>query len=160
MPSWREVAAAVPELAQAVQERFDAHRHKTLATLRRDGAPRISGTEANFADGELWLGGMHQSLKCLDLLRDPRLALHSATTDPEPAPPPGTPFDAKVAGRALPVTDPATLAEFAKQAPPGPFHLFRVDVTEAVVVKLGDPADHLVIESWHEGKGFRSVQRR
>ena len=41
-----EFAAAAPELAAAVHERLDAHRHKTIATIRSDGSPRISGTEA------------------------------------------------------------------------------------------------------------------
>ena len=29
-----------PEFARTVQEVFDGHLHKTLATLRRDGSPR------------------------------------------------------------------------------------------------------------------------
>ena len=36
---------------------------------------------------------------------------------------------------------------------------FRLDITELVVVRLGDPADHLVIESWHEGRGVSSIRR-
>ena len=46
MPSWDEVARSAPELATAVQRLFDAHKHRTMATLRRDGSPRISGIEA------------------------------------------------------------------------------------------------------------------
>ena len=46
------------------------------------------------------------------------------------------------------------------EPPPGPFHLFRADVKEVVLVRVGDPADHLVIESWHEGRGLRRVERR
>jgi len=45
-------------------------------------------------------------------------------------------------------------------APPGPFHLFRAGVTEVVLVRVGEPPDHLVIESWHEGRGLRRVERR
>jgi hypothetical protein len=81
MPSWREVEAEVPELAARARRFLDAHVHKTLATLRRDGSPRISGTEVDFADGELWLGSMWRSLKALDLQRDPRFALHSGSTE-------------------------------------------------------------------------------
>jgi Pyridoxamine 5'-phosphate oxidase len=81
MARWSEVTAAAPELAGKARALFDAHRHKTMATLRKDGSPRISGTEATFADGDLWLGAMHHSLKALDLRRDPRLALHSATAE-------------------------------------------------------------------------------
>ena len=58
MASWSEFERAAPALAQEVRRRLDAHAHKTIATLRRDGSPRISGTEAQFADGELWIGSM------------------------------------------------------------------------------------------------------
>jgi hypothetical protein len=164
MATWDEVTAAAPELAGKVRALFDAHRHKTMATLRKDGSPRISGTETSFADGELWLGGMYESMKALDLRRDPRLALHSATVDPA-ADPTAWQGDAKLAGRAEEITDPERKAAVSKatgggDAPPGPYHLFRVDVTEVVLTRVGDPPDHLVIEFWREGEGLRSVQRR
>jgi len=118
---------------RAVRARFEAYKHKTMATLRKDGSPRISGMEASFSDGELWLGTMSGSRKALDLRRDPRLALHSATNDAEMAA-----GDAKIAGTAVEVSD----------------HRFRVDLTEVVLTSLGgDPPDHLVIESWQQGKG-------
>src|SRR5688500_9406043 len=98
MASWSDVARAEPEFAQTVQRRFDAHKHKTLATLRKNGAPRISGVEATFGGGELWLGMMPGSRKALDLRRDPRLALHSATLDPAVSE-----GDAKLSGRGVEV---------------------------------------------------------
>ena len=70
MASWNEIESAAPELAARALAAFDAHRHKVLATLRRDGSPRISGIEASFTDGELWLGMMPSSRKALDLRRD------------------------------------------------------------------------------------------
>ncbi len=85
MASWAEFASAEPALASRVKERFAIRKHKTLATLRKDGSPRISGIEVEFADGELFLGMMPGSLKLRDLERDPRLALHSPTEDPPPA---------------------------------------------------------------------------
>ena len=57
MASWQEVEREAPELAARARGMFDASVHKTLATIRRDGSPRISGTEVNFRAGELWLGG-------------------------------------------------------------------------------------------------------
>lgn len=156
MPSWGALEAEAPELAALARRYFDAHVHKTLATLRRDGSPRISGTEVDFKDGELWFGGMWRSLKALDLLRDPRFALHSGSADP-----PQWTGDAKIAGRAVEVTDPDLKAAVAAGgAPPGPFHLFRADLLELVVVRLGDPADHLVIEAWHAGRGVTRRERR
>ena len=83
MASWTEFAAAAPDLAKRVQERLDAHRHKTIATLRADGSPRISGTEAVIQDGELTIGSMWQAQKARDLQRDPRFALHSGSDEPD-----------------------------------------------------------------------------
>ncbi len=145
----------MPAFAEAVQAVFDAHKHKTLATLRKDGSPRLSGIEATFADGELWLGMMPRSLKALDLLRDPRLALHSATVDTEL-----TQGDAKLSGRAIEVTDPAAWQSVVEDGPPSDdSHLFRVDITEVSLVRIGDPPDHLVVESWTPERGHRSVKR-
>jgi hypothetical protein len=152
--SWGEVEAQAPELCALARSFLDAHTHKTLATLRRDGAPRISGIEADFRDGELWLGSMWRAVKALDLQRDPRFALHSGSPDP-----PAWRGDAKVAGRVEEVTDPDRVADINAAAPPGPSHLFRADVTEVVVVRLGEPADHIVIEAWHEGRGVSSRRR-
>jgi hypothetical protein len=152
--SWSEVEAQAPELAARARELLDAFTHKTLATLRRDGSPRISGTEVQFRDGELYIGSMWKAVKALDLQRDPRFALHSGSADP-----PGWRGDAKVAGRFVEETEPERVAEAGADAPPQRSHRFRADITELVVVRLGDPADHLVIESWHEGRGVSSIRR-
>ena len=163
MPSWNDVEQAVPELAAAARAAFDAHKHKVLATLRADGSPRLSGNEASFRDGDVWLGMMHRSRKALDLLRDPRLELHSAPIDVELKL-----GDARLAGRATEVTDPevirgfaaASAAEHEGMEPPSPFHLFRVDVTDVTLIRVGDPPDHLVIESWSAKEGYRRIERR
>lgn len=153
MASWQEVEREAPELAARARGMFDASVHKTLATIRRDGSPRISGTEVTFRAGELWLGSMARAVKALDLRRDPRFALHSASADP-----PGWTGDAKLAGRALEVSDPVVIARINGAQHTGS-HLFRCDITELVVVALGDPADHLVIESWHAGRGVQTRTR-
>lgn len=160
MPSWDEVVRQAPELAAAVQARFDANRHKVLGTLRADGSPRLSGVEVTFRDGDLWLGMMPDSRKMFDLRRDPRLALHSATVDPELVE-----GDARISGVAVETTGAGAMtalvegdARHEAGAPAG--HVFRVDVTELLLIKIGKPADHLVIESWHEGRGVERVERR
>lgn len=168
MASWAEVEREAPELVARARGFFDSHVHKTLATTRRDGSPRISGTELTFADGELWVGSMPGAVKALDLRRDPRFALHSGSDDP-----PGWGGDAKIAGRAEEVDDNARKASMrADGESPGDFHLFRLDVSELVVVGLNEernprglrpptaglcPAHPPSTESWHEGRG---VQRR
>ena len=156
MASWSDIEAEAPELAARARGHFDAFVHKTLATLRRDGSPRISGSEVIFAEGELWFGSMWQAMKARDLQRDPRFALHSGSLDPEA----GWTGDAKVAGRAEERTEPE-LIEIVVGAhkPPGPMHLFRADISELVTVTLADPSTHLVIESWHEGRGVTRIER-
>jgi hypothetical protein len=156
MPSWSDVEAEAADLAALARRFFDAHVHKTLATLRRDGSPRISGTEVDFSDGALWIGSMWRAMKALDLQRDPRFALHSGSEDP-----PGWTGDAKVAGRFEEVADPEVKeARRSGDQPADPFHLFRADVTELVVVHLNEARDRLVIESWHAGRGVTRLERR
>ena len=154
MPSWTDFEQAAPELARQVRERLDAHVHKTIATVRRDGAPRISGTETTFADGELWIGSMWGARKARDLQRDPRFALHSGSDDP-----PGWSGDAKLAGIAEEVTDPERVAAINGDGPPGPSHLFRLDVREASVVRLDESRTQLVIDVWTADGGVRSMAR-
>jgi hypothetical protein len=151
MASWSEVEAEAPELTALARRILDSHRHKTIATLRRDGSPRISGIETDFRDGDLYIGSMSNAVKALDLQRDGRFALHSASPDPEPngAFPESQPGDAKIAGRMIEVTEPGRSS-----------HSFRADITELVVITIGgDPPDHMLIDSWHEGRGTSRKRR-
>ena len=151
MSSWAEIEAEAPDLVALARKYLDAHKHKTIATLRRDGSPRISGTEIQLVDGQLYFGSMPRAVKALDLLRDPRFALHSGSGDPWEG-------DAKIAGTAVEVGPgderAAVLGDTFRDA-----HLFRTDITELSVVRLGEPRDHLVIESWHPGRGVTSLRR-
>ena len=157
MASWSALETEAPELTALAREFFDAFVHKTLATLRRDGSPRISGTEVIFAEGELWLGSMWQSLKARDLQRDPRFALHSGSPDPDA----GWRGDAKLAGRALEIADEAHKARvLGGKGGPGPAHVFRCDIGELSVVTLPEHREFLVIEAWREGRGVTRRERR
>lgn len=149
MASWQEIEKDAPEFAERVRATFAVGIHKSLATLRKDGSPRISGSELKIEDGEVTFGMMGGSLKLADVRRDPRVAVHSPTLDP---PKEGEwRGDAKIAGRAVEVP-PGKDAEAGSGA-------FRIDVTEVALTYLGTPADHLVIESWHEGAGWRRRTR-
>ena len=155
MPSWSDFEAEAPALATAVRERLDAHTHKTLATLRRDGAPRICGTETQLRDGELWIGSMWQARKALDLRRDPRFALHSGSDDP-----PDWTGDAKLAGLAEEIAEPARVKELnGEAAAAGPTHLFRLDLHEVSTVALDPSGKAIVIEVWTPGAGVRTLRR-
>ena len=150
MTTWREVERAEPAFAQRVRGLFDAHRHKTIATLRADGSPRISGIEASFEDGELTFGSMPQARKGADLRRDPRFALHSATVDPVEGAEALWPGEAKVSGRAQHVGA-------LEDGPAG--DAFRADITEVVHTHLDAEATMLVVEWWTPEGGLRKVQR-
>jgi hypothetical protein len=155
MASWSDFETAAPELAARVKTLFDAHKHKTLATLRKDGSPRISGTETDFRDGELFIGSMWQALKAKDLQRDGRFALHSATFDPDN----DWPGEAKVAGVAHEILDEARVKEVnGEAAANGPSHLFRLELHEASVVAVEDEK-YLVVDLWTEAGGLRQIKR-
>jgi hypothetical protein len=155
MTVWKDVEQAEPEFAQRVRALFDAHRHKTIATVRAGGAPRISGIEAAFEDGELVFGSMPDARKGADLRRDPRFALHSATIDPVEGREAQWPGEAKVSGRAIAV-GPATGGP-ATEGPDG--ERFRADIVEVVHTHLNEEATRLVIEWWTPAHGLRRTER-
>lgn len=151
MASWAEYESEAPELAARVKERFGIGKHKTLATLRADGSPRISGIECEFEDGQVYIGMMHASAKLRDLQRDARMALHSPTDDPPASDPAGWKGEAKLSGRAVEVPFPSSPVAGASR--------FRVDIAEVVYTHLNQAGDRLVVESWHPGRGVDRLER-
>lgn len=149
MPTWRDIQAQAPDFADKVRARFEVGTNKTIATLRKDGSPRISATELQFDDGEITLGMMGDSVKLHDARRDPRIAIHSPTIEPtgEPGDWPG---DAKIA--ALLIETSAPIGADSEHPGAG---FFRLDIREAALTYVGTPADHLVIESWHPDRGWQ-----
>ena len=154
MTSWKAIEEAEPAFAARVRRLFDAGRHKTIATLRADGSPRISGIECEFADGELRFGSMTAARKGADLRRDPRFALHGPTFHPEEGKEGEWPGEAKIAGRAVPA-GPVT-AE-GSEGPDG--ESFVADISEVVITCLDDAATMLVVESWTPERGLQRVER-
>jgi hypothetical protein len=152
MTSWGDVERAEPDFAHRVRGLFDARKHKTIATLRADGSPRISGIEAVFTDdGELTFGSMPAARKGADLRRDPRFALHSPTVDPVTGEEARWPGEAKISGRAVATGPP-------DRGPEGDH--FRAEVTEVVHTHLDAAASMLVVEWWTPTHGLRQVERR
>ena len=150
MAAWKDVEQAEPEFAARVRRLFDAGRHKTIATLRADGSPRISGIECEFADGELRFGSMPGARKGADLRRDPRFALHGPTFHPQDGKEAEWPGEAKIAGRVV-------LAGPIGEGDGG--DLFRADISEVAITRLNPEATLLVIESWTPKQGLRLVKR-
>jgi Pyridoxamine 5'-phosphate oxidase len=135
--SWGQFENAEPEFAARIRHLFERHKHHTMATLRRDGSPRISGTEVDFARGQVILGVMRGARRTDDLRRDPRVALHSHSEDPPVDDPSAWAGDAKLSGLAieLPSRADGSVA-------------FRIAMNEVVLTRVGSPADHLVIQVW------------
>src|SRR5690606_1367451 len=105
-------------------------------------------------DGEVWLGSMPGSVKARDLLRAPRVAIHSASYGRMLHP-----GDAKIAGRAVGVA--ITVHKERCGGPHGQIiQLIRVDGTVALRTYVDYDTEQLVIESWREGSGHRVVRRK
>ena len=149
MASWQDFQQSEPEFAGRVRSLLDAHKHKTIATLRADGSPRISGIEAQFADGELTFGSMPNARKGADLRRDPRFALHGATVDPIDGAAAQWPGEVKVAGRAIPVGAGAE----------GAGDQFKAEISEVVHTHLNEAATLLVVEWWTPAGGLQRLER-
>ena len=146
MTTWAALTADAPAFANRLKTIFQAGTNKTMATLRRDGSPRISGTELEFTDDRVTLGMMPESRKLADVLRDPRVSIHSPTIEP----PPGTlgNGDAKFSALLVPIEQP-------EGGLPGAY--FEVLFRDAAVMWVED--NELVIESWVPGRGLTVARR-
>ena len=145
MATWEEFSAEAPELAATARRGLQAAKHHVLATLRRDGSPRVSGTEVDFRGPDLVLGSMGGARKAADLRRDGRFALHANPGDDLGE------GDVKVAGYALEMTP--------DEGDPEGSHLFVLDLREVVVTSLHPDGDRIVIESWRPGEPVQRVER-
>src|SRR5262245_15993272 len=144
MASWGEIEEAEPEFISAVRKCFGVRKHCTIATLRRDGSPRISGTEIQLEDGELRIGSMPRAVKALELQRDPRIALHSPTVNPPEDDRTTWTGGPKAAGRAI------------EEDSNGESHRFRIEIAEVVWTRFGNG---LEITSWHPDRGLQTRRR-
>lgn len=109
---WKEFAEAAPDLAavgQALLFQFKVGL-AFLATVRRDGAPRLHPVCPVLSNGRLWVLITPTSPKRHDLGRDGRFALQSF-----PQPKPGS-DEFYVTGRAEIVDEPARRADILRDA--------------------------------------------
>ena len=180
MVSWGEIERAEPEFAERARRLFDAGRHKTIATLRADGSPRISGIECEFVGDQLQFGSMTGARKGADLHRDPRFALHGPTFHPEEGKEAEWQGEAKIAGRAIwagpiPAGDEPSSTDDSggtgdtddgEESDGEESHgeeshgeLFRADISEVVITGLNPEATLLVIESFTPERGLHRVER-
>lgn len=153
--TFKEFSAACPAIATLAHERLARDQLVMVGTLRKNGWPRVSPCEVDFADGELFLGMMWRSMKALDLLRDPRVVVHSVTCNKD-----GTDGDIKLYGYARNIQEPVRRRAFQDAirarinwAPEEPeFHLFAVDIEKASYMRFGERQQ---IMTWDPAQGFR-----
>lgn len=124
---WSDFAEAAPDLARRGDQLLRTSGMCLIATLRRDGWPRISPCEVIFDEGELLIGMMWRSRKAIDLQRDPRVTVHSPQCDPQAA---GGDF--KAYGRAREIPDDEVDPTRSR-----PSHLFAVDIERAAFISFG-----------------------
>jgi hypothetical protein len=157
---WDAFERACPEIALGAAERFRRDQLVLVGTIRRDGSPRISPNEPDLAAGRLFVSMMWRSKKALDLLRDPRIAVHSVTTNKE-----GTDGDVKIYGRVVDEQDREVRDAFRAAiraridwAPDEPaYHCFSVDVSSAAYVVFGERQHAL---AWDLDRGLRELAVR
>lgn len=101
MATWSEFEAAMPEMAAAGHKLIYQYGPGLgyLATVRKDGAPRIHPFCPVIMEGRLW-ALVAPSPKRDDLLRDGRYAMHALSPEDRDD-------EFTVAGRAVPAPDPA-----------------------------------------------------
>ena len=134
---WEKFKANAPEIAALAEERFKRTDLVLLATLRKNGWPRISPVEVIIVDGHLYLGMMWRSMKVLDLQRDPRCTVHSTVCDKD-----GSEGEVKLYGNAVEIHSldlrsrfrDAVFAKIGWRPEEPEFHLFSIDIETAAYV--------------------------
>ncbi|NMO56858.1 hypothetical protein HH310_37510 [Actinoplanes sp. TBRC 11911] len=154
---WSEVDERQPKLAEAGRRRLVGPGVVLVVTIRRDGTPRLSPVEPFLLDGELWLSMMPASTKARDLLRDPRVLVHSVITSRD-----GGEGEFKVRGTARAETSvdvqeryAAAVSEALGWHPiPGEFRLFAVQINDITFVRYDDATGDQFVTRWPRGGEF------
>jgi hypothetical protein len=154
MATWKTFMEEAGELAEKVEARFRANTHHVMATIRADGAPRVSGTEVDLRGEHVYLGSMWRARKALDLQRDPRVAVHSNPSDSHMV---GGDAKFSAVAEEVPDDDAAKADVRADQQPPEPFHLFRLDLLEVVLTEVDEDAQELHVHLWRPGWAIRTT---
>jgi hypothetical protein len=154
---WTDLAQAQPRLTEVLERRLIDTGVLLVVTLRRDGTPRLSPVEPLLGDGELWLSMMWASRKAADLLRDPRILVHSIVTGRD-----GGEGEAKLRGTAREVADPTAQARYAEavagrlgwRPEVGRFHLFAVEIEDVTFLRYDGATGDQSLARWPAGEEF------
>lgn len=154
---WSDMESSQPRLAALARKRLTGPGVVLVATIRRDGTPRLSPVEPLLLDGDLWLSMMWQSRKARDLLRDPRILVHSVIASRD-----GADGELKLRGTARAENDPAVQRRYAGivaaslgwSPEPGWFHLFAVDIASVTFISYDEATGDQHVAMWPPGREF------
>ncbi len=139
--SWKIFEQQQPALAAFGFERLDG-KVAYLATVRRDGSPRVHPMTPIIGEGHFFIFMEPTSPKAHDLERDARYAVHCSVSDTS-----GSSGEFRVEGRAHLVNDPDLrhrAAELSSYKPAERYILFEFDVESAASTTYvhGKPVHH------------------
>ena len=154
---WSDIEHAQHRLARLGHQRLIEPGVVLVATIRQDGTARLSAVEPLVMDGDLWLSMMQGSAKARDLLRDPRVLVHSIVTSRE-----GAAGEFKVRGTACAEDDPGVQRRYADTVAsslgwnpsPGRFHLFAIDISQVSFISYATTTGDQHVAMWPPGREY------
>jgi nitroimidazol reductase NimA-like FMN-containing flavoprotein (pyridoxamine 5'-phosphate oxidase superfamily) len=144
--SWHSFESEAPEMARFAEERMN-NKVAYLATLRKDGGPRLHPFTPIIGEGHFFIFMEPTSPKGHDLRRDPRYAIHCAVTDNT-----GESGEVIITGRARFLDDPemrALATRICWYKPAERYILFEFDVESAATTEY--EKDGPVRKQWKRG---------
>lgn len=155
--NWSELERRQPKLADLGRQHLLDPGVVLVATIRRDGTPRLSPVEPFIMDGDLWLSMLWQSTKAADLTRDPRILVHSVVTNRN-----GEEGELKVRGHARSEKDSGLQRRYANavaqalgwKPEPGHFHLFAVDIDHLSYLRYDNSTGDQYVTQWPPGREY------
>jgi Pyridoxamine 5'-phosphate oxidase len=154
---WSEIEQYQPGLAALGSRRLVDPGVVLVATIRRDGTPRLSPVEPFVLDGAFWLSMMWGSKKAADLQRDPRILVHSVITSRN-----GDEGEFKLRGTAREEHDLAVQRHYAQAVArslgwdpqPGRFHLFEVEAEHLTYIRYDAADEYQHVAMWPPAREF------
>ena len=148
---WQELGDRQPRLAGVAHTRLIEPGVLLVATVRRDGTPRLSPVKPFVIEGDLMLSMLWGSWKARDLLRDPRILVHSIVTGRD-----GAEGELKLRGTAREEREPRRQGRYAEavaaslgwRPEPGRFHLFSLEISDVTFLRYHEPTGDQYLASW------------